>query len=125
GPSRGRAGRPASSPTRIATMFRRIWKMWLQRFSARAARRHAPKPGWRIARRPQVEWLEDRITPAGNITIAVGANGSGTLDAFLTGSGGTIFPGDGGTGLGPPSTRAPPAIAHPKNINLTPPNRDA
>jgi hypothetical protein len=65
------------------------------------------------------ETLEDRTTPASSITIIPGLAGSGSLDATLTGSGGTILASDGGSLPGSISTGALGSIPASNNISIT------
>jgi autotransporter-associated beta strand protein len=63
--------------------------------------------------------LEDRTLPASTITIAVGANGSGSLDSFLfDATPGIVASTDGGNGPGTLSTGALAAMSAGTSINV-------
>src|SRR6266511_675089 len=68
---------------------------------------------------PTLEALEDRLAPASSITVIPGLNGSGSLDPFLTGSGGTVLASDGGAAPGTLSTGALATITSTSNISVT------
>src|SRR5439155_19988636 len=62
--------------------------------------------------------LEDRTVPAGNITVIVGGNGSGSLDGFMfDATPETVAPADGGSVPGTLSTGALAAISPTVDIN--------
>jgi hypothetical protein len=67
------------------TTLRKWLDRWSRLFEGRKPSRRTP-----AANRPTLERLEDRLAPANNITVIVGAAGTGTLDHFLTASNGTI-----------------------------------
>jgi autotransporter-associated beta strand protein len=64
--------------------------------------------------------LEERTVPAGDITITVGSNGSGSLDSFLfDATPGVIGSFDGGTTAGTLSTGALAAVSSSTDISVT------
>ncbi|MFL5339601.1 MAG: hypothetical protein ACJ8F7_05475 [Gemmataceae bacterium] len=69
--------------------------------------------------RPRLQLLEDRTAPASSIAIIAGVNGTGSLDGFLTGSGGTVLATDGGAAPGTLSTGALAAIPGANDISVT------
>src|SRR5215212_5250223 len=66
-----------------------------------------------------VERLEDRATPASTITVIPALAGVGSLDGFLTGSGGIVAVADGGSNPGTLSTGALASVAGANNISVT------
>src|SRR5262245_39266085 len=64
--------------------------------------------------------LEDRALPASSITVTVGANGSGSLDAFLSdGTPGIITTADGGSNPGTLSTGSLAAVSSARDISVS------
>src|SRR5439155_1313555 len=64
--------------------------------------------------------LEDRTLPASTITVAAGANGSGSLDAFLfDATPGVVATADGGGSPGTLSTGALTAVGAGTSISVT------
>src|SRR5262249_12314162 len=90
-------GRPRHSPSsrprrRRVTRMNALTSLW-------KANRRAGHP--RQSRcRPWLEALEDRLAPASTITLIKGASGTGSLDAVLTSSHGTVLASDGGNNPG-------------------------
>src|SRR5262245_9819648 len=83
-------------------------------------RRDLARRCWRPRRLPlRLEQLEDRQAPATSITIVPGLSGTGSLDPFLTGSGGAVLSTDGGAAPGTLSTGALSSVASTNNISVT------
>src|SRR5215475_12142432 len=95
-------------------MFTKAWRKWLKRSS-----RPAPKPV-PPSRRTILGFdiLESRVLPASTITILSGVAGSGSLDAFLSPTDGTITTADGGSSPGTLSTGALAAVNSSTNISI-------
>src|SRR5262245_1150421 len=108
-----RSGRAAARPQGgdcAMSLFR-----WLNRRPTTRPQDRRPRPGYR----PWLEALEGRTLPATTITIVPGAAGSGSLDAFLLQSGGTVAAADGGNAPGTLSTGALTSVAAASTIRVT------
>ena len=76
-------------------MFFSTWRQCLSHYIRTVGpknRQRTPRPAfiWR----PGLEHLEDRISPATDITVVLGAAGTGNLDHFLSATNGTITTAD-------------------------------
>ena len=67
-------------------MFLPVWRKWLNRLARTEARkgRRLPPEKSRRSQRLHLEQLEDRLTPATNITVIPGAAGTGSASDEIT-----------------------------------------
>src|SRR5262249_28962531 len=100
------------------TMMRLSLSRLLRPFRRSPRRPQRPLRSW-PSRPLEVMQFEDRVLPASSITVIPGLSGSGNLDSFLIGSGGSVTHPYGGASPGTLSTGALAAIPAVNNISVT------